>query len=441
MRPLLELIFESVSGAGKPDKMEIFARLFPGKNVSEGSLEKSMTALSNLIRSFLLTNHYWKADNEFYQNLDWAVILRNRNLKTRYLNTVKKLRQIQEVELYQSSEFYLKQFLLEDEVHYWESLHNKAKGDQNLPATLRQLGLFYHLNQIELNNRLLLQQRIAQVNFVSEEKFEHSIIEIPALHLQESTLLKINFHIYQLLGSKVPNIVEFIALEDLLKQHEKELEPDVRQEFYAFLRNLCTILLNFGFLEMRPVLFRIQKENLEKGYFYINGKISPGAFANIVISALRLDEFVWVLKFMEEHKERIIGGEDTNDFFQLNMATYFFALGDFNQCLNLIPDAPVDNLYLIRARRLRLKAYYEIKSELLLYELDAFKMLLSRAAQKTISPALRGVNANFVNFLYQITKTAPYDKPKLMKIFNRISAKNSVAEKEWLLEKIQRSLK
>ncbi|MBC7776207.1 MAG: hypothetical protein H7246_12295 [Phycisphaerae bacterium] len=437
MSRLLSLMVEIASGEWEFDKKAVFGRLFPGEKETGGRLEKNMSELSKLIRAFMLTNHYWRPENEFYQNLDWAGLLRGRSLNTRYQHTIGQLRESLGSGAFETTGYCLKQVLFEKEVLLWESYYNQAKGGLNLPALFHRLEVFYHLNRLEWINKLLLQQKVAQVTISNAADFLFLEISIPVSLLQESASLQINFQIYQLLKQDVPDVQGFNALADLIKQHEERIESDELQEFYAFLRNLCTLLFNYGHFELLPLLFQLQKDNLEKGYFYHDGKIPHAAFGSIVSVAIKIEAYAWALQFMEMHKDRIIGGEENNDLYRLSMANYFFAQKEFEKTLDWIPAAPQNTMFLYRARRLKLKAYYETHSDLLFYELDAFKMLISRASQKLISPQFRELHANFVNYLYQIAKSIPGDKARLRTLAQRISAKTAIAEKDWLLEKLE----
>jgi len=437
MKKLFMLMVDEVQPL---DKKALFSKLFPKEIESVSKLDKNMTELGKLIRSFLMTNYYWRSDNAFHQNLDWAGLLRQRAMETRYLRALSQLKELQAAVEYESTEYYLNEILYEQEVLVWENYNNRVRGGLNLPALFHKLEIYYQLNRLEWLNRLLLQQKVVQVNLPKQLDFLSREIFISESLLEQSASLRINYQIYQALKSEVPDVKDFYALTDLLKQHEKKIEPDAMQEFYTFLRNTCTLLINFGHSEMLAVLFTLQKDNLEKGYFYHKGKISHSAFGNIVTVATKVGAQEWALGFMEEHKTRIIGNEETNDFYKLTMASYFFSVKDFESALDWIPGAPQDTLYLFRARRLKLKAQFELDSELLPYEMDAFKMMLSRAAQKLISPQFRELQANFINFLYQVVHTATSDKPRLRRLAQRISDKSPVSEKDWLLEKINQML-
>ncbi len=87
------------------------------------------------------------------------------------------------------------------------------------------------------------------------------------------------------------------------------------------------------------------------------------------------------------------------------------------------------------ARRLELKIYYELQSELLPSKIDAFKMYISRAGNKTFSPNLSELFTNFGNFVLQLSQSLPGDKKRSEQLISRIEAKKLVGERGWLLEK------
>ncbi|MBK8191695.1 MAG: hypothetical protein IPK76_00235 [Lewinellaceae bacterium] len=146
-------------------------------------------------------------------------------------------------------------------------------------------------------------------------------------------------------------------------------------------------------------------------------------------------ESEWAHDFIECHKRSIIGDNETLDFYRLNLASYYFFVKEFDAALDLIPSASQDTEYHYRGRRLRLKLYYETNSDLLHYEIDAFKMLVSRASKKVLATHFRDLQNNFINLLFQIVHSMPGDSQRSERLIRRIQSKKSVAEKKWLLEK------
>lgn len=418
-----------------PEKRVVYEHLFPGQTFVEGKLEKVMAELNKLVRTFLQLRYYQREDNVFQQNFDLAVILRQRGLTGRYKQVVARLEKYQEQVAKQSDQFYYHRFLLEMEKHEWQNTFNQNKGDVNLPQALESLDLFAFTHRIELLNRFLLQQKVANLDTPGSIRLALEESRLPARYLDGNVVLRINYKIFSLLTQQEPTPTAFQELVDLLNVYEKNIEPELLKHFYTYARNFCVLLINSGADELAPMLHRLHLENLSRGYLYYEGKLSPTTYMNVTATAIRVKKYDWALEFIESHKDRIIGDNETHDFYRLNRSVCLFALGRFEEALASMPETSPYVGYLLILRRLELKILYETQSDLLPYKIDAFKMFLSRASNKFLARALREYQNNFVNFLYQITHSIRGDKKRSERLVRRISTRKFVSEREWLLEK------
>ncbi|MBL7826573.1 MAG: hypothetical protein JNJ57_08085, partial [Saprospiraceae bacterium] len=190
----------------------------------------------------------------------------------------------------------------------------------------------------------------------------------------------------------------------MIQSHEKELDEPALVEFYTHLRNICILTLNAhpDDDEMYNLLFKLYKDNLNRGYFHYEGKLHPSRYLAISEYAARMNKYDWAFEFIEKYKDQIIGETETQDVYRLNLAMYYFGIGKFQDCLDNIPGSLSYVDYQITAKRLEIKALFELKSSLLDYKLDAFKMYLSRTSPKLLSPPRRQMNLDFANFMQQI---------------------------------------
>lgn len=86
-------------------------------------------------------------------------------------------------------------------------------------------------------------------------------------------------------------------------------------------------------------------------------------------------------------------------------------------------------------RRLELKAYFELKSEILFHKLDAFRKYIERTAPKSLSRDLQEMDSNFIYILLTLAQSPEKDKAKSKVLIKRIEGKKRIAERNWLLEK------
>ncbi|HAD11922.1 MAG TPA: hypothetical protein DCF33_05735 [Saprospirales bacterium] len=255
--------------------------------------------------------------------------------------------------------------------------------------------------------------------------------------LQESPILEANYLIFKLLKNILPEPSGIRELLDFIKKFEPQIDQESLQEFYAYARNLCVIQLNNDIenKEVGDILNALYKDNLERGLLHYNGRLHPSRYWAVSSNAIRVKDFKWAKSFIEQYKEQLIGENETRDIYRMNMANYFFGIGEYSKCLDYIPATSPFLDYQAIGKRLELMALYELKSELLPYKLDAFKVFLSRTSPKILAENIRQLNTDFVNFLFQIVSSIPGDLKRADTVIRRINEKKRVVEWHWLMDK------
>ena len=433
----------SQPGAAAPVKKDLYQRIFPGTPWVEGKLDKLLVELKKHLRTFLLSRQYFQVENDFQAELDWGKALHDKGMESHYQRLLEQMKTGGSSGQWKTAPHYLRQLHLEHAIHVQQSYDNRKKGDLNIPSVLHNLDMFYHLYRLEHLNYFLLQCKMTNLDISGDIALALRESPLPERYLEESSYLLIQYKIFCLLQSPNPSLAEFEALNDLLKQHEPFLEKSMLEQYYAYLRNICVLLIASGAEELYHILHQIQRDNLEHGILYLEGKqgqLSPSAVLNLVTNGLIVRNYEWVAEFLESHKNRILGDNETHDLYRTNVACYLFAVGKFEEALDYIPQASPYVDYHLVARRLELRIYYELDSDLLPYKIDAFKMYLSRSSHKFLSPALRGRNGDFVNLLFQLSHIQPGNRERARRVLQRIEENKGVSERKWLLEKARQLL-
>lgn len=416
-------------------KDKVYAQLFPGKPPITGKLEKTASELNKLIRDFLLWKYYQSEEQEFTRALHWGRVLRQLELPERYEQHLNKIdREILAKEP-QSPLLYYQRFQLEYEQFDRLSALNKGREDINLPATIDSLTTFFEVYRLDFLNNLLLQQRLTQLHP------DESMLNIPderaQAHLDSpSPILQISARIHLLLKKARPELEDFSRLMELLNRHAPSIAPPTLRDYYTHLRNFCTVLINTNqHNELWQVLHHIHKDNLERGYLHMDNKLMATTLLNINRTAIRQGNFPWLLEVLESHRGRIIGEGPEEAYFRTNKALCWFSMGRYQDALDIIPPACDNILYYLLARRLEIMCYYELRSEITIYKVEAFRMYIRRAGEKFLSSSLYNPNMAFGNMIHQILLTPPRDKARSARIIGRIQSKEEIAEVAWLLEK------
>ncbi|MCC6463188.1 MAG: hypothetical protein IT260_22155 [Saprospiraceae bacterium] len=337
---------------------------------------------------------------------------------------------------YRDLEYFRRQFLLDAELHIYEMLHNRKRDDIHIPQALESLDLYYLSQKTELLNLYLLQQKVALLDVPDAIAQAIQESQLPDRYATAFPVLFISYTIFQLLEKEQPSVAEFENLHAMLRQHQSEIQPELLKSYFTFVRNFCVLLVNGGKSEFLPVLFQFQKEHYERGYMHhLVDKISATAFLSLSNAALKLGEYQWAETFILSHETRVLDDNPAQDYYHLILANFLFHTGAFERALDVLPQAFQDLDFHLFSRRLELKLYYELNSDLLPFKIDAFKMYLSRASQKVLSPLTKGRNANFVNLLFQLSGASAGDPARTQRLIERIREKQSVTDREWLLEK------
>jgi hypothetical protein len=438
LKHLLVLILAALKNSGEEGgltKENVHEEVFREKEYSENRVDRIMFELNRLLKTFLLVKHYLRPENHLEQTLNWSEIQRSKGKEANVDKQLKKLRQTYAQKREASPESYFDQYLLSKEEHEWLSIFNKAKGDLGIPQAIEALDYFYYAQRLELLNRFLLQQRISSVQTPVLIQQEFGVFLVPEHYLEQSSVLRITHKINQLFEAPQPSVVGVEELMALLRFHEPDLPPKQLAQFYAYLRNFCTLLFDAGNMAFDGILHTLQRDNLQRGYFYHEGKIHPNAFLNITQHAIRAQNITWAREFMQAHKDKILGEDESRECYRMNEALCLFAEKKYEAALEAIPFGSNYVAYHLMARRLELKIYYELRSSLLYPKVDAFKMFINRSRNKSFPKRLVELFANFGNFVHQLCLSIPGDKKRSDLLVRRIQAKKLVGERSWLLEK------
>lgn len=434
---LFETLFKAIQDGqiGTIEKEDIHQVLFPEKPYIESKVDKLMSELKRLLERFLLTQRYLSDQNEDIQLLDLTKEMRLRGLEARYHQSIEKVKKHVDIERQDSLKSLFFRLRIAIEEQEWHSTYNRVRGDLNIPETLKSLDNYYFAYKTWMFNQIMFMKRATSLSG-SEKDIGENAWHVPDSALVTSAFLKICWEVNSLLKKHPPKIEDFQNLLLGIRSIEHKLSSESLSDFYAYLRNFCVILIDHGHTQIHAVLHEINQDNLERGYFYLQGKISPNACLSITQTALSVGDVAWASRFIEAHEYKIMDENETKDFYRMNKALCLFGEKKYEQALDIIPFGSSYSFYHLMARRLELKIYYELRSELLEHKIDAFKMFISRAGRKVFSPHLHELFSSFVNFVRQLNQSqGPQARERSLVLVKRISEKKAVAERLWLLEK------
>lgn len=170
-----------------------------------------------------------------------------------------------------------------------------------------------------------------------------------------------------------------------------------------------------------------------------NNFITPGVFLNTVTVSLQLNKTEFARQFIKEQSSKLEQSvrKDIAAFCQCKILLVEKKYGETIQLLN--KTTFTDLFYQVGGRRMILQCFYELNEMSALDSaLHALKVFVNR--KKEVAPGSAESNNNFLNILSAIIKLNKGDKEKAQKILEQTQQTKAIADRKWLIEKIQKFL-
>ncbi len=413
---------------------KIFKKMFPDKDYVDLKIDKIMGSLTKCLRMHFLTLRYLEPKNEFDHLLEICQFHKEKGLSARYQQSFRQLENHFSQNHPHSLDQTYKNYQIEYERLDWQSMANDHKTDINLANTVLALQRFADVNMFDLLIRYALQLKFvkleipAQVHSKIQTLFNQSEVFPDPLYQTYHAIFKIFY------APKVTHR-DFGTCLTLIRANEKVFDYDTLYTLHVTLRNLCIILINQGDRDLKYTLFELQKQSIESGFQFYKGKISTSSFISVVINALEVKEIEWTHDFIEAHKDLIIGETTDKIYFRFCWAQYLYHHGQYEQALDFIPQNLKEITYILAARRLEIKAFYEYDFEVSVFKAEAFRTYVSRLPNYNFPKETMNYNMNFARFIIQIQQMPVGVKERAYRVIERIAERQYVSDREWLYEK------
>ncbi|MEM1323241.1 MAG: hypothetical protein AAGG75_23450 [Bacteroidota bacterium] len=420
------------------DKKQLRIQLFGDKMTPKGKLEKMMSTLLSIVRSFI--NFQYAVPTHFNKRAPLAMLhfYGVKGMNRQFLKAVDRLRDELDVDKLLSYDQFFDRFLFEQELYTFKIIHNDKKGDVNLLNTLESLDLFYITTKMEYVGVLISQNIDIVLNLDTQALIEEITAFIHKRSFQDIPFVDLNYHaILVLHKANDPEHKAYYRFKQLLDTYGHQIPVKGAKSLHTVARNYCIMQYNKGDQPFVQEAYDLYRQHLEWGYLYYNNRLNPSAIINICRLGLELEQYDWVWDFLENHKDRIIGTRYPQEVYYLNLANYYFALRQYTKALECLGNSYEDTYYKIAARRLEIKIFYEERSAVLEAKLDAFKVFIFRMGKKNLPQVHQQANNDYVDILKQILHSKTLNnQDRIAKLRMKIQEKTSLSEKSWLLKKL-----
>ncbi len=422
-----------------PQKLErevVFKNIFSTAKYDDLKLRHTMSNLLKVVEDFLSYLSYTEKAED--AKLFLLKAYRKKNLGKHFNQVHQSLSEYINQNKSNAFSFLYNEFLLEEELGKQITNENNRDKDPNLQQVSDKLDAFYIGNKLKTYGLILNQQRISNKEY--DVSFINEILErVKTGKYENIPIISVYYNIiYTILDGE--NESYFEKLKELLSGENLNFSIDELKDIYAFVRNYCIRKLNKGGNEkFKMELFEVYEKELKIGTLLNDDQLSPWTYKNIIALALNIGKHSWAETFINDYKS-FLNNEHRENNYTYNLAKLNFAKGEYKKVVSLLRNVDYTDIFLnIDSKTILLKTYYELKDMFPLTSLfDSFSAFLKR---KTSIGYHKVGYSNLIVFTKRLVGYEyDMDKGKIKKLIDDIKATSQLMDKQWILEKAEKSL-
>ena len=409
------------------DKKNLFKHLFPKQKYEDKKIRYLFTDYTRQLENFLVDESLSRQDSLKDQILRKELAARNcsKAYRTKFQGGIPHSTEDADYFLHQYQAAYT-------HLDLWIS-RQKRKEEQNIEVVIEHLDKFYFAKKLELSCAVQNFRNVLSMNYKNNFREElvgliqsHDYGKVPIISVYNQILLTL---------TEEENEKHFDKLLEIIPLHEKKISLQQLREIYQYAMNYCIKKINKGNTAYFKTLFGIYKIILPKNILLTEKFLPQFDYKNIVTIALRMKEFSWAKKFIEDYKP-FLRKEDLENAYTYNLAHWYFHNREYSKTLSLFQRVKyTDVYYQLDIRSILLKTYFEQDdAEAFFYHASAFRTYIRR--NKLVSDYQRTSYRNFIKYSGQLLR-ANGNLKKISGIKKELEEKKQVADINWLLQKTE----
>jgi len=407
------------------DKMS--HRLFGKKDVTR--FRYVMTDLTKLIERFIAHQSYLKEEDDFlikaYQSRGLNKFFKQESKKKHNALTNKSN--------IRDENYFQKIYELNELSYHYTSEHDNRNIDTELQSLVDNLDVAFLSKKLKYSCEIINRMNILNVEY-DINLLNYLLEYVEANDVKNTPSIRIYYHILLTLNES-DNEAHYIELKKLIIHHLHFFGKDEQYDMYGYLQNYCIKKINSGNNDYLKKLFETYQEMITEEVVIKNDNVAQFDFKNIVTVALRVEEYDWTEKFINNYQKYLPSDHRVNAV-NYNMARLYFYLKKYKEGLKqLLAVEFTDIYYSLDSRALLLKTYYELDDvESAASLINAFKIYLKR--DTTISDYQNLTYSNFIKFVNQLLRVKMGYKIDILTIEEKLNNIKGVADLTWLKQKI-----
>lgn len=418
------------------DPETVFAAVFPGEGYDNRRLRHTMSFLLEVVRRYLALAELESDEN----NARFWLLksLRRRGMEALFEKeselAAQSLRQAEK----RDSLWHLDQYRMQQEKLETVSVRERSSR-LDLRPLHDHLTAFYLAEMLRHATSALTHQAISAQAY--DTHLLDQVFEIVEKGNWAAQSPAIAVHFYTCRTLREPNNHEhFDNWKTALRQFSNYFGDAELRSIYLTGINACIRRMNGGQKQYIREAFDLYRAALDRNLLFENGWMTGFTYKNIIRIGAAIGELEWTQQFFEQYKTKLHPRE-REALCRYNQAYLYFQQQDYARAMPMLQQTELeDRLNNLDARRMLLRSYFELGEwEVLDSLLTSFGAYLRR--QKDLGYH-RDMYLNLVRFVKELLEIRALGgkTTDLQRLLAAVAATEPVAEKEWLVEKIEKML-
>ncbi|MBK8191815.1 MAG: hypothetical protein IPK76_00845 [Lewinellaceae bacterium] len=224
----------------------------------------------------------------------------------------------------------------------------------------------------------------------------------------------------------------FMKMKTLIQQYAGRFSLAETHDLYLMAINFCIRRINQADEHYFREVFELYRSGLQHGALLENGTLSRWTYNNIAVTAIRLREFEWVERFLNDFAA-FLPESHREGAYNFNMARFYYDTGDYPRSMQHLLRMEYDDvLQNLVAKTMLCKIYYELdENDALENQLDSIQIYLRR---KKVLGYHKDNYTAIVRYLRKLLAINPNSAAEKEKLRQEIEEAPVLTEREWLLK-------
>lgn len=403
-----------------------------GLKCSAGELRNKMTRLLHLTEDFLAFEYN---RNPALLKISTLQAYKKLRLSGHFDSLVAKLQKEFNKEPYKDFNYLWRKCCFEDELIEGFKYKIQRTADRTLAPAIESLDHFHAVRKlrymvdqanlkVQLGNPYADQFKQETLDFISKADLSDPYIAAYSriyLFLVEEDETKADSYYY--------------ALKKIIQKIKNTFPKAEIRALTSYLEIYAAKRANKGNNPFLSEFLEIIRFKIDQKILLQEGELSPLNYKNIITCALRLGEFVWTERFIEEYTPKI-PADYQEDYYNYNMAQLKYFQGKQHEAMDYlkhVSHGKLDIMFSFAVRKLLLRVQVEAGTTTTVQEqIDAYKKHLLR--KKKDVGGYAGMLEMFITFLEKLFRADPVQREKTL---NELETAGNFTEKEWLLRMVK----